>query len=49
MQDVEDKAKSEHPMATTPIMSVMDLEYAYDTVLMARSSEVAEKLLRSTE
>ena len=36
-------------MATTPIMAVMDLEYADDTVLLARSAEVANKLLRATE
>ena len=36
-------------MATTPIMSVLDLEYAGDAVLMARSTEVAGQLLQATE
>ena len=30
-------------------MSVMGLEYADDTVLLARTAEIAEKLLRVTE
>ena len=45
MQDVEERVRREHPMATTPIMSVLELEYADDTVLMARYKEVAGKLL----
>ena len=36
-------------MATTPIMSVMDLEYADGTALLARSAEIATGLLSATE
>ena len=49
MADVESEVRRNHPMATTPIMSVMDLEYADDTVLLARSAEVARALLAATE
>ena len=44
-----DRVKKAHPMATAPVMSVMDMEYAGDTVLMARPKRVAEQLLRATE
>ena len=36
-------------MATTPAMTVMDLEYADDTALIARTTEIATRLLRATE
>ena len=49
MQDVETGVRADHPMATTPIMTVMDLEYADDTVLLARTAELAELLLVRTE
>ena len=49
MQDVESKVKQEHPLATTPTMAVMDLEYADDTALIAQTAEIATKLLRYTE
>ena len=49
MEDVEREVRKEYPLATTPVMSVMDLEYADDTVLMARSAEVASLLLQETE
>ena len=49
MQDVEKEVRREHQLATTPIMSVMDLEYADDTALLARSAEIAKKLLTATE
>ena len=49
MQDVEAKVRAEHPMATTPAMPVMDLEYADDTALIAKTAEIATKLLQYTE
>ena len=49
MEDVEAEVRRDHPMATTPIMSVMDLEYADDTVLLAGSAEVARLLIAATE
>ena len=49
LTDVEDRVKDEFPFATTPAVPVMDLEYADDTVLIARSKEVAEKLLGELE
>ena len=49
MEDVEAKVRDKHPMATTPVMTVMDLEYADDTALLARSAEVANRLLQATE
>ena len=36
-------------MATTPVMSVMDLEYADDTALLARTAEIAGNILGATE
>ena len=47
--DVEERVKAEYPFATTPVVPVMDLEYADDTVLIARSKEVAERLLAELE
>ena len=49
MKEVEDEAQSEHPMATLPIMSALDLECADDAVLMARPAEVATKRIAATE
>ena len=49
MQDVETRVRGEHPMATTPAFPVMDLEYADDTVLIAVTTEIAQKLLQYTE
>ena len=36
-------------MATTPVFASLDMEYADDTVLMARTAEIATQLLRRTE
>ena len=36
-------------MVTTPAFTVIDVEYADDTVLIARTTEIANKLLQSTE
>ena len=49
MHDVEARVREEHPMATTPAMPFMDLEYADDTALIAKTAEIATKLLRYTE
>ena len=49
MVDVERAVRRDHPMATTPVMSVMDLEYADDTALLARTAEIAGKILGATE
>jgi len=49
MSDAVDKVREQHPMATTPMIPVMDLEHADDTVLVARTSEIATKLLGATE
>jgi len=49
MHDVETRVRAEHPLATTPAMGVLDLEYADDTALIARTAEIATALLRSTE
>ena len=49
MEDVDKEVREQHPVATTPSMSVMDLEYAGDTALLARYAEVAIKLLAATE
>ena len=49
MQDVEGRLREEHPLATTPAMPILDLEYADDTALIAKTAEIAEKLLRYTQ
>jgi len=49
MHDVEQGIRQEHPLATTPVVPCMDLEYADDTVLIARTAELANKLLAATE
>ena len=49
MHDVETRIRDEHPLATTPTFRLMDLEYADDTALIARTAEIAGKLLQYTE
>ena len=49
MHDVEAEVRESHPLATTPAFAVMGLEYADDTVLIARTAEIAGELLRITE
>ena len=49
MQDIESRVREEHPLATTPTIPVMDLEYADDTALIARTTDIAEKLVQHTE
>jgi len=45
MRDAVSDARVERPLATTPVIPVMDLECADDTVLIARTSDTAEALL----
>ena len=49
MQDAEARVRGEHELLTTPTFSVVDLEYADDTVLISRTAEIAGKLLQYTE
>ena len=49
MTDVEANIREEHPLATAPAFKLMGLEYADDTVLIARTAEIAGKLLQYTE
>jgi len=49
MHDAVGRVRQAHPFAVTPIMPVLDMEYADDTVLIARTAEVAKRLLWETE
>eukprot|EP00969_Alexandrium_andersonii_P199628 8817611-Alexandrium_andersonii.AAC.1 len=49
MSEVEAELKALVPHAYTPIFSFADIEYADDTVLVAKTSRVAEILLHSLE
>ena len=49
MEGVEATVSKYHPMATTPAMAVMDLEYADGAVLIARSAEIANTLMKAAE
>jgi len=49
MQDVGDEMARTHPLAITPVFPTMDLEYADDTVFMARAADTASAILACTE
>ena len=39
----------EYPLATKPVFTCLGMEYADDTVLVARTADIATKLLQSTQ
>jgi len=49
MFDVERRVRGQHPLATTPAIGILDLEYADDTALIARTTEIANALLRAVQ
>jgi len=49
MHDAVSRVHQRNPLAVTPTMPVSDLEYADDTVLIARTAAMAEELLREVE
>ena len=49
MADVEAAVRSRHPMLTTPVVPCVDIEYADDTVLLARTAQIASELLGEVE
>jgi len=49
MHDATAKVRQRHPFAVTPMMPTLDLEYADDTVLIARTAEIANEILHAVE
>jgi len=49
MHDAVGRIRRQSPLATTPVIPVLDIEYADDTVLIARMAEVATKLLEQVQ
>eukprot|EP00969_Alexandrium_andersonii_P296090 13085902-Alexandrium_andersonii.AAC.1 len=43
------EVKGWEPLSTTPVFSVLDIEYADDTVVMAKTARVAQRFLISLE
>jgi len=49
MHDVETRVRTEHPLAITPAVPTLHLDFADDTVLMGKTAETVEAELASTE
>eukprot|EP00969_Alexandrium_andersonii_P111495 4924380-Alexandrium_andersonii.AAC.1 len=49
MEDVNAQMREEFPFARTPMINFLDLEFADDTVLVARADYIAQRTLRLLE